>query len=76
VASTCTPTGGARHDARQHLRPGDWTEAGSPDILPFDTSIYSSVTLEPCAVVRIARKATVTVNPGGSLVAQASWPGP
>jgi len=70
VASTCTPPVGPGTTHGSISAPETWTEAGSPHILPFDTSIYSSVTLEPCAVVRIARKATVTVNPGGSLVAQ------
>lgn len=70
VASTCTPPVGAGTTHGSISAPETWTEAGSPHILPFDTSIYSTVTIEPCAVVRIARKATVTVNPGGSLVAQ------
>ncbi len=70
VASTCTPPVGAGTTHGSVSSPETWTEAGSPHFLPFDTSIYASVTIEPCAVVRIARKATVTVNPGGSLVAQ------
>jgi hypothetical protein len=70
VASTCTPPVGAGTTHGSVSAPETWTEAGSPHFLPFDTSIYSSVTIEPCAVVRIARKATVTVNPGGSFVAQ------
>jgi hypothetical protein len=70
VASTCTPPVGAGTTHGSISAPETWTEAGSPHILPFDTSIYSSVTIEPCAVVRIAKKATVTVNPGGSFVAQ------
>lgn len=70
VASTCTPPVGAGTTHGSVSSPETWTEAGSPHFLPFDTSIYSAVTIEPCAVVRIARRATVTVNPGGSLVAQ------
>ena len=70
VASTCTPPVGAGTTHGSVSTPETWTEAGSPHILPFDISIYSAVTIEPCAVVRIASKATVTVNPGGSLVAQ------
>ena len=70
VASTCTPPVGAGTTHGSISIPETWTEAGSPHILPFDTSIYSAVTIEPCAVVRIARRATVTVAPGGSLVAQ------
>ena len=45
-----------------------WTAAASPHILPFDMSIYAKVTLEPCAVVRIAPRATVTVRVTGSLL--------
>ena len=70
VVSTCTPPVGAGTTHGSVSAPETWTEAGSPHILPFDTSIYAAVTIEPCAVVRIARRATVTVNPGGSLVAQ------
>ena len=70
VASTCTPPVGAGTTHGSISTPEIWTEAASPHLLPFDTSIYSAVTIEPCAVVRIARRATVTVNPGGSLVAQ------
>ena len=70
VASTCTPPAGAGTTHGSVSAPETWTEAGSPHFLPFDTSIYAAVTIEPCAVVRIARRATVTVNPGGSLVAQ------
>ena len=70
VASTCTPPVGAGTTHGSVSTPETWTEAGSPHILPFDTSIYSALTIEPCAVVRLASKATVTVNPGGSLVAQ------
>ena len=68
--STCTPPVGAGTTHGSVSAAETWTEAGSPHILPFDTSIYAAVTIEPCAVVRIARRATVTVNPGGSLVAQ------
>ena len=70
VASTCTPPAGVGTTHGSISSPEIWTEAGSPHILPFDTSIYAAVTIEPCAVVRIASKATVTINPGGSLVAQ------
>lgn len=70
VPSTCTPPVGAGTTHGSVSAPETWTEAGSPHLLPFDTSIYAAVTIEPCAVVRIARRATVTVNPGGSLVAQ------
>ncbi len=46
-----------------------WTEAGSPHVLPFDTSVYAAVTIEACAVVRIAVGKTITIQPGGGLIA-------
>ena len=45
-----------------------WTADGSPHILPYDTTIYKTVTLEPCAEVRIAAGRQITVR--GSLVAE------
>ena len=49
-----------------------WTEAGSPHIVPFDIGISAAVTIQECAVVRIVKGGTVTVSPGGSLVANGS----
>ena len=46
-----------------------WTAAGSPHIIPFDTNIYGALTLEPCAVVLVAAKATVTVTATGKITA-------
>ncbi len=44
-----------------------WTAAASPHLLPYDTSVYARLTIEPCAVVRIAAGKTVTVNASGTL---------
>jgi hypothetical protein len=41
-----------------------WTAAASPHVLPYDTTIYATLTIEPCAVVRIGAGKTVTVSPG------------
>ncbi|MFT3712480.1 MAG: hypothetical protein QM817_32945 [Archangium sp.] len=46
-----------------------WTAEGSPHIMPYDTSIYAPLTIEPCAVVTLAAGKTVTVNPMGSITA-------
>jgi hypothetical protein len=46
-----------------------WTAAGSPHVLPYDASVSAAITLEACAVVRIAAKATITFGPGGDLIA-------
>jgi hypothetical protein len=45
-----------------------WTADGSPHILPYDTTIYKTVTVEPCAEVLIAAGKQITVR--GSLVAE------
>jgi hypothetical protein len=41
-----------------------WTAAASPHVLPYDTTFYATVTLEPCAVVQIGAGKTLTVSPG------------
>ncbi len=46
-----------------------WTAAASPHIIPFDINVAAAVTIEPCAVVQIAVKKTVTVQTGGSFIA-------
>jgi hypothetical protein len=50
--------------------PETWTAAGSPHVVTSDMSITAAVTLEACAVVQIAAKATLTFGPGGDLVGQ------
>src|SRR5689334_22792551 len=45
-----------------------WTAADSPHIIPSDTSIRATVTLEACAVVRIADSKTLEIR-GGTLIA-------
>lgn len=53
-----------------------WTAAASPHILPSDITISAPVTIEPCAIVRIAAGSTITINPNpnGALIA-AGMPG-
>ena len=46
-----------------------WTAAASPHIIPFDINVSAALTIEPCAVVKIAIKKTVTVQTGGSFIA-------
>lgn len=45
-----------------------WTADQSPHLLPFDTTIYKTVTIEPCAEVLIGEGKTVTVR--GKLIAE------
>jgi hypothetical protein len=69
VPSTCVPPTGAGTNRGSVTSAQTWTETGSPHIVLFDIGISAPVTIEPCAVVRIAKGATITVSPGGSLVA-------
>jgi hypothetical protein len=63
------PTGTGTSHALEVTAPETWTAAASPHVIPNDLNLLAQVTLEPCAVVRIAAKATVTVGTNGSLVA-------
>lgn len=64
-----TPTGAGTTHGASVTQAETWTAAASPHILPTDTTISAAITLEPCALVRIAAGATVTVGAGGSIVA-------
>jgi hypothetical protein len=46
-----------------------WLAADSPHIVPFDIELTAKLTISPCAVVQLAKSATITVRPGGSFVA-------
>jgi hypothetical protein len=48
--------------------PEIWTAAGSPHIVPFDIEIKAQVTMQPCAVVRIAVGKSITVLGNGALI--------
>ena len=69
VPSNCVAPTGAGTNRGSVTTAQTWTEAGSPHIVPFDIGISAPVTIEPCAVVRIVKGATITVGPGGSLIA-------
>lgn len=72
VQSECVPPtkgptmhgGGSTSDPENEV----WTADGSPHILPFDTTVYKTVTIEPCAEVLIADGKQITVR--GKLVAE------
>ena len=74
VASECVaPTKGpTMHGGGSTSGPDNdvWTADGSPHILPFDTTIYKTVTVEPCAEVLIADGKEVTIRNGGKLIAE------
>jgi len=68
VPSTCpAPTKGPTTH-RSITADETWTADASPHIVPFDIGISAKVTLEPCAEVRIAGGATITIDAKGSLV--------
>jgi hypothetical protein len=46
-----------------------WTADGSPHLLPYDTSVRATLTLEPCATVLIGPSRTVSLYPEGQLLA-------
>lgn len=72
VGSECVPPtkGPTMHGGGSTSDPDNdvWTADASPHILPFDTTIYKTVTIEPCAEVLIAGGRQVTVR--GKLVAE------
>lgn len=76
LAQCTPPTGpGTPHSSvAAGTPPQTWTAAASPHIVPFSIGIAAAVTIEPCAVVRIAPGSTISVNPGGAFVA-AGTPG-
>jgi hypothetical protein len=47
-----------------------WTAAASPHVIPFDINIGATVTLEPCAEVKIAGGATLSVIANGRIAAK------
>lgn len=61
-----TPTGAGIVHNTNLAAAETWTEVDSPHIIMFDTTISATITVEPCAVVRIAGGKTVTVAAGGS----------
>jgi hypothetical protein len=74
VPSECVPPtkGPTMHGGGSTSDPDNdvWTADASPHILPFDTTIYKTVTLEPCAEVLIADGKQVTIRGAGNLIAE------
>ena len=44
-----------------------WTAAASPHLIPFDVTVSAVVTIEACAVVKLAGMRTITVREGGAI---------
>ncbi len=68
VVSECAAPTGAGTKHQGNIPTETWTVEGSPHMIPFDTSVDGTLTLEPCAEVLIAERKTLTVK--GSIVAK------
>jgi hypothetical protein len=77
IANECPePTGGPTSHGGSITVDQTWTAATSPHVLDYDTSVSAKLTLEPCAIVLIAAKKTVTVTSTGSIVAEGTSTSP
>lgn len=69
-----TPTGaGTTHDGAKNIAADEtWTAAGSPHLVTFDQHVVAGATLtiEPCAVVRVIGARGFTIDTGAKLVAE------
>src|SRR5688500_16962423 len=70
AAAACAPLAGAGTTHMQTISaPTTWMAAQSPHLLPAGITVTATLTIEACAVVRIADDRSITVRTGGSLVA-------
>jgi hypothetical protein len=66
----CTePTSGPTEHGGSIDTDETWTADGSPHLLPYDTSVRATLTLEPCATVLIGPARTVSLYPEGRIEA-------
>lgn len=75
VTETCKPPTGAgtTHNGAKNIATDEtWTAEGSPHLVTFDQHIVSGATLtiEPCAVVRVVDARGFTFDTGAKLVAE------
>ena len=77
VFNCVAPTGpGTTHGSvAPNMAQQTWTAAASPHVLPYDINISASVTIEPCAVVRIAAGRSITISPPNGALIAAGMPG-
>lgn len=61
--AACEPPTGAGTEHRGTLTADEtWTAAAGPHIVPASLSVRATLTIEPCAVVRVAAGSTITVG--------------
>ena len=65
----CVPPTGAGTQHGSISTAETWTYAASPHTIPFDVNIGAAVSIEACAVVKMAANSTMTITPTGSLLA-------
>jgi hypothetical protein len=70
VASECPTTTGPGTTHQSVNADETWTAAGSPHTLLSDSTIYATLTIEPCAVVLLSPGRIITVRGSGKLVAR------
>src|ERR1019366_2971883 len=71
VISECTPSTGPGTVHQSVNADETWTAAGSPHTLASDSTIYATLTIEPCAELLLAPGRTITVRGNGTIVARA-----
>lgn len=67
--STCPVPSGAGTMHSGVTQAETWTAASSPHIIAADMNVSAVLTLEPCAVVKLAPSRTITVRTNGKIVA-------
>jgi hypothetical protein len=67
-ASCPVTSGGPTSHSTNIFADETWTADKSPHVIAYDTTVTAKVTLEPCVVVRIAPRVTVTVALKGSIL--------
>jgi hypothetical protein len=70
VISECTPSTGPGTVHQSVNADETWTAAGSPHTLASDSTIYATLTIEPCAELLLAPGRTITVRGNGTIVAR------
>lgn len=68
VAACPKPTSGPTSHGGS-VQTETWTAAASPHVLPYDTTIYGTLTIEPCAEVQLAGGSTITISATGKVIA-------